>query len=185
MHACSICICMCDIRICVYEIHVSDICVVLCASWVGVIYACVCTCICSYSPPCMCLWGTEDTYVCVFHYLLYVVWDRGLTGPGAHILKRLSGWRAPRSTFGVTDVRTTPSFSVGPGDLNLGVSCSYSKPFTYWSISTQSIICFEIRSHCSSEWPGTHCAARSGLKLMTILLSQPSGMASVSDTQLW
>lgn len=132
-----------------------------------------------------CVYGEQKTRMYVSFTIYFILSEiRGLTGPGAHILKRLSGWRAPRSTFGVTDVRTTPSFSVGPGDLNLGVSCSFSKHSTNWSISTQPIICFEIRSHCSSEWPGTHCPAHSGLKLMTILLSQPSGMASASDTQL-
>lgn len=132
-----------------------------------------------------CVYGEQKTHMYMSFTIYFMLSEiEGSLDLELTILKRLSGWRAPRSTFGVTNVRTTPSFSVGPGDLNLGVSCSYSKPFTYWSISTQPIICFEIRSHCSSEWPGTHCAAHSGLKLMTILLSQPSGMASVSDTQL-
>lgn len=132
-----------------------------------------------------CVYGEQKTHMYMSFTIYFMLSEiEGSLDLELTILKRLSGWRAPRSTFGVTDVRTTPSFSVGPGDLNLGVSCSYSKPFTYWSISTQPIICFEIRSHCSSEWPGTHCAAHSGLKLTTILLSQPSGMASVSDTQL-
>lgn len=127
-----------------------------------------------------CVYGEQKTCM----YVSFTIYFMLSEIEGSLDLKRLSGWRAPRSTFGVTDVRTTPSFSVGPGDLNLEVSCSYSKHSTNWSISTQPIICFEIRSHCSSEWPGTHCPAHSDLKLMTILLSQPSGMASASDTQL-
>ena len=107
---------------------------------------------------------------------------RGFAEPGTHHFEKSVGLESPQvNLLGLQMYATTPSFSVGPGDLNLGLMLVHE---TYWSISTQPIICFEIRSHRSSEWPGTQCVAHSGLKLMTILLSQPSGMASAIDTQL-
>lgn len=164
----SICVIFASVM---YEIHVCGVCVVLCASLsVWYMHVCVHLYMQVLSPIHVLM--EDRRHLCTCLSLSEI---RALTEPGAHHFEDCWTRETPGSTCWGYRCMPPHSALCRPWGPEHGSS----------AISAWPIIFSEIRSHSSSEWPGTHCGANLGLKLRMTLLFQPSGMVSVRHIWLW
>lgn len=70
-----------------------------------------------------CVYGEQKTRMYVSFTIYFMLSEiRGLAEPGAHHFEKTVALESPQvHLLGLQMYATTPSFSVGPGDLNLGL----------------------------------------------------------------